>query len=378
MPYEIKGRLSLKIYFEGIEFPFERANSLDFLHISSSTRTAVPMLHFRLIDTVEYFSNSKFLADGTRITLVMNSADSPKSNTVVFRLNSYKKPLIAAGSGYEFDAYLDVPVFWHASQTNSITSTSSGALQELATICGLSMVTQNTVDTQTWIPRNIPYFEWARQIAERGYRSERSCMQLALTPNKELRYRDLSDTPALSGGFVFPNPKSGYFSVTDFQPKSNSGTMNHQTAYQEKRVVQSAVATNPQEDLSSIGVTKVKAQDKLFLNSSVKNSVKQSRVRFSPIDAGNVHPNYERALYQNRRLSNLFTNVIEIVTPEATSLDALDYVSLSLDFDLPASPALYNGNYWVSAKAIYIQGNNYYEKFELSSNTIRNNSGTAL
>jgi hypothetical protein len=336
------------------------------------------MLHMRLVDTVEFFANSTYLADGTLITLVIQANESPVSDTYRFRLNSYKKPITATGSGYEFDAYLDVPRYWSGSPTDAVTSTSSGVLQSIAAECDLNFRGQSTNDSQLWLPRNLPYFEWARQISERGYRSDTSCMQMALTLNKELRFLDMTDFPDLRGNFIFPTPKQGFFLVTDFQPKSASGSSNHQSGYGEVRVQQSSIlATTLHKDHNNVGVKKSAVDGHILMNSDVKNSFKQSKVRYSPIDIGNVHDHYEQAIYQNRRLSGMFSSKIELVTPERTGLGALDYVGLTLDFDTPAAPKIFNGNYWVSAHAIYIQTNNYYEKFELVSNVLKNNSSNS-
>jgi hypothetical protein len=94
-------------------------------------------------------------------------------------------------------------------------------------------------------------------------------------------------------------------------------------------------------------------------------------VRYSPIDPGNVHSDYEKALYQNRRLANLFQNRIDVVTPERTTLGVLDYVNLTLDLSTSYSPKRFNLDYWITSHVVYIHGNNYYEKFELMSNVLR-------
>jgi hypothetical protein len=370
MPYEIEDRLRLKIYFDDEEFPFERLNSLDMLHISCSTRIGVPMLHMRLQDSTEFFANTKFLADGTKITLVIQPWTEPVSDTYIFRMNSYKKPLNATGSGYEFDAYLDVPIYWHASQTKPIEKTSAGAIEEIASLCGMTSKVKPTVDRQLWLPRNLPYFEWARQISERGYRSERSCMQLGITPKKNLRYLDMQDPPAPVAKFLFPDPRAGYIYTTDFIPQAKTGSANHQTNYRETRIEQDLLAANLNPVHKQVQIRKLNP-GKLLVSSKIRGVVPQAKVRYAPIDPGNVHPYYERALYQNRRLSNVFLNRIDIITPERTALSVLDYVNLTLDLSTTYSPKLFNLDYWITSHAIYIHANNYYEKFELASNVIK-------
>lgn len=377
MPYELKGRLSLKLFFNGDEFPFERANSLDFLHVSSSTRIALPMLHLRLIDSVEFFSNSSYLADGTVITIVVQQGDSPLTRTMKFRLNSFKKPLIGQGSGYEFDAYLDHPIYWAGSQVNAIQGNSSSVLKQIATLCGLKFEGDSTSDSMSWIPRNRPYHEWARSISERGYKSEMGCMQLAVNSSSVMRYVDLQAETKPKAGLVFPAPKPGFFLITDFQPAAATGSINTQSVYGEQRLTQSTENAS-QRAYDTVKFRRMSDDGKAMINAGVKTAVSKARVRYAPISFGNQHEFYEQALYQNRRLSNAFSSRVDALSPEMTNLGVLDKVEVTLDFDQSSSPKIFNGNYFVTSHVIYVQGNNYYEKFELASNVLRNNSGTSL
>ena len=324
------------------------------------------MFHLGLKDNIGYFSNSDYLKDATKVTFVIQPNESETSDTYVFRINSYR-----GTSDVEMDGYLDTPQYWHGSQTEPLKGTSSSVISQIAAATGLNAKVTSTVDTQTWFPRNIYYFEWARQISERGYRSDYSCMQLALTENREIRYLDLQDTPVPAGTFSFPSPTSGQFLFTDFRPTAASGSMNHQTAYQESRVQQMVIGPLKSSTLSTSNFKKIDPQGNILVSSKVKSEVLQSRVKYSPISSGNVHPFYEQALYQNRRLSNLFLNKFEALTVERTGLTVLDYVQVNYDDPLSTNSRSFKGTYWISAHAIYIHGNNYYEKFELVSNTSR-------
>jgi hypothetical protein len=107
----------------------------------------------------------------------------------------------------------------------------------------------------------------------------------------------------------------------------------------------------------------------LLVNTGVQQLVKQSRVSFEPLNAGNVHDNYERALYQNRRVSNLFSSGIEVSTAERTNIQLLDTVQVSIDTP-DQYMKVYSGTYRVASRVVYVVGNNYSEKFELFRRTL--------
>ena len=194
-------------------------------------------------------------------------------------------------------------------------------------------------------------------------------MQLAITTRSKLRYLDMQDPPKPVAKFMFPDPAVGYIYTTAFIPRTQSGSWNHQTAYKETRIEQDLLGElNPVH--KNVSVRKLNP-GYLLVSPQVKGIVPQARVRYSPLDPGNVHPYYEKAIYQNRRLSNLFLNRIDIITPERTLLGALDYVNLTLDLSTSYSPKKFNLDYWITSHVVYIHANNYYEKFELASNVLK-------
>ena len=93
MALEVEGRISLKIYFNGKELPIGYGTGLaiNFVHMSSSTRIAVPMIHISLSDSVDYLVTNKLLFDNCLITIVIGD-QSNHSTTYEFRLNSFTNP----------------------------------------------------------------------------------------------------------------------------------------------------------------------------------------------------------------------------------------------------------------------------------------------
>lgn len=371
MSYEIKDRLSLKVVFNDDEFLFGRVNSLDFIHMVASTRIGVPMLHMALQDNVGFLSETKHLADAARIQIVVAARANSKSNTYVFRLNSYKRTPNSGGHRYEIDAYPDCSTYWHASQQDPVSGTSYSALSQIASTCGLNFSGDQTADQQVWLPSNTQYHEWARLISERGFRSDTSCMQLGMNIDRSLVYRDLSNDVLPSVQLYFGGYKDGFVMISDAVPTTAAGSMNHFSGYADRMVEQDLSAAPRTND--SVNVNLKAGEGSLQINPRVKRAVQRSSVRFAPIDPGNVHSEYERALYQNRRLNNLFTSRLEVVTPEPTALSLLDVVSVTMEGNQDYLRS-YSGNYRLASRVIRVQGNEYFEKFELLRKTITESS----
>lgn len=363
MSYEIKDKLSLKILFNNEEFLFGRANSLNFLHMVASTKIGVPMIHLSLQDNLDTLSESKHLADGARIQVVLAGRDG-KNTTYVFRVNSSKRTPRSGGYLYEIDGYIDASTYWHASTPDAIKGTSYKALSQIASRCGLAFQGDQTADEQVWIPRNIRYNEWARQISERGYRSDNSCMQLGLNFDKTLTYRDITNARAVSGNFLFGEYRRDSILVTDIQPDNSAGSMNHFSGYSDELVEQDVNRAGVYRRNSSVQVQKGEGESSLLINSKIKSAVGQSKIAFAPIDVGNSHPEYEKALYQNRRINNLFSSKLSLVTPSSTNIKLLDRVQVTLD-KTTAYLKMYSGEYIVGTRVIHVQSNEYFEKFEL-------------
>lgn len=369
MSYEISGRISIKVLLNDEEFPFLRANSLEFLHMASSTRISAPMCHFALQDNIDFLSESKHMADGSKIQLVISARDSGKSDTYVFRLNSYSRSSNSGAQRYEVDGYLDCSQYWNASTFEGFKGTSYEAISNIATKTGLQFSGDQTTDSQVWYPSNVPYFEWAQWIAERGYRSDSSCMQLGLDFDKTLEYKDVSDFKSPKTLFSYGGYREGYVLAIDITPKIRSGSMNHYTGYADSLVEQDALKEGIYRTNSKVTINKQAREGALLLNSKLKKEINQNRVAFAPIDIGNVHPEYEKALYQNRRGNNLFSSYLDLVTPEPTQLKLLDVVTVSME---KASEHLkiYSGDYRIASRVIYVKNNDYFEKFELLRRTL--------
>lgn len=360
MPYALKDRLFASILFNGREFPFE-GNALDFIHLSSSVRSALPILTFKITDVTKFLSLNNYLVDGTLITVT--AGKEQQKTAYNFRLFSSTE-LPSNSPEYRIHAYLDAPKYWSSSLIQSQKGTTSEVLRFLANRCGMTYNGVKTSDSQVWIPQNLPIREFVRKIQQYGWVNDSSCMQAGVTLGKELRYRNVSDFADYPVKDFFATTKvtDTVKPMTDYAPRNRSGFYNVTSGYKDSRVTQSVLL----EDATHTKVTFKKNSSKLMMSNEVKGQLEQNKVSYAPVDVGNTHENYERALYQNRRLGNLFTLGLEILTPEFTACDLLDVVSVEVELPDVKGMRQYGGKYLVLSKVIYIQGGNYYEKLELA------------
>lgn len=355
----------------GVELPLGYGTGLavNFIHMSCSTRLAVPMLHISLNDSVDFLLNNKLLFDNCLITVVIGD-QSAQSTTYEFRLNSFTNPTSAVSDSrnIEVDAYLNLTKYWQSTSYMAFTGTSSSLIGDIALKCSLNYLGDKTSDSQTWFPRNLPYYEWARATSERGYKSETSCMQLGVDLSKTLVYRDVSSMESPVAKISIGKPKPGYIFGLDASPSSSPGAKNNLSGYSSNLVEQDLL--DPTHKTTSKVKLATRTDSKsLSMNTEVKTEAGLGRVRFSPIDPGNVHPKYEVALYQNRRITNLFVNKLEIVVKEPSGLKLLDCVAVDLDNENRNLSKL-GGTYRLASRVVYFQGMDYMEKLEFTSRSV--------
>lgn len=367
----IQDRLSIGILFNGQEFPFNRINSMDFLHMAASSKIAIPMIHLKLRDVLGWISRTNALFDGTIITVTI----APRNHEAIpynFRLNSYKEQRVGDSVSYEIDGYLDIPRYWFGSQQEPINGTSSSALEEIARQCNLLPQVDNTSNEQQWLPRNRQYHQWAREIAASGYVSDSSCMILATDFDKSLRYLNINASRNVTAHLSLVNRIEGAIHVVSHKPVASSGTSNHVGGYNNEYVQQMPLEDNRYRVHRRIDVRNDE-KGNMMMSGEIKNVSPHTNVQFGPIDPGNVGETYERGVYQNRRMQMLYSVGLEVLTPELTNLGVLAVVELSTPEH--ESVRMYSGRYVVAARTIYVQGIDYYEKLLLIRKTL-NTEGT--
>jgi hypothetical protein len=362
MALNIHDRLYLQILINGVEFPLDKLNTLQYLHISESVRSYVPVLNMKLVDATKFISQNNLLVDGAIIKVTIG-VDGRKKSYEFRRFNHKAIPGGDGGTQYQVSAFLNVPLYWMASTMKAFNGTAAEAIKYIANACDLNFYGVTTSETQLWMPYNTRYCEFARQVAERAWVDSESCVQLAVSADKTARLINVSDFDTRKATEVFSN-KGTYASalpVTDQQIVSKSGFFNSVGGYQDTMIQQSLTDTTD-KDISQVNVKR--NSKTISMNKSVKDSVPQAKVKYAPIDVGNITPHYEDALYQNRRLSGLFTFGVEFNTAYLVDSNLLDIVMCELTMPEVSGMQDISGNFLLTSKVTYIEGMNFYQKME--------------
>lgn len=343
MGYRLRDEIEIAIFLDGKEFPLSEGNALNFLHCAESTKYLVPTVHFAATDMMGAMRTLQ-LSDATQITVLVKS--SGIQEVMHFRANTWSRSPAGGTELFDIDGFLDAPKFRIGSSAEGISATSSGALQEIATRCGLTYSGETTNDHQLWLPRNLNYAQFTNYIANRGYMSDESHMVTAVDLTGNLLYRNVRK-PKQVIPVCYRFLSGTALHCVEFVPVVNSGLTNSVSGYRDQRVQQSIFqqANKVHDKLEFTPGSK-----RLLVNNDVREDIKRSNVTYSPIDFGNVHEQSERAKYQNSRFDALRSLGGEFVFDMPTKLHVLDTIQLTSQ---PNSE--YDGEYVITHKVIYVQ-----------------------
>lgn len=336
--------------------PLSEGNAVTVLHIMTSSKVTLPAMHLQLVDALQIMPQFN-LSDGSSVTVVIEGQVKVERK---FRVHSWYRTQFGLGFSYTLDCYYDSPKYWATTSVAGIQGSSHDAIKQIADKCGLQFWDQNTNtnDNMLWMPTNKPYGAFARDIARYGYINDKSHMVLAVDTTGVVRYKNVNaeSNPEITVGYVNTNNEENFVTMVDFRAITQSGTNNIIGGYLHDRYVQSiAKDGNLESELSVVSKSEVP-----LMNSEVRDQISQGTVSFSPIDAGNVHPKYERAKYQNTRYNLLKSMQVEFLFPLQTSFEPTD----SFKYVAPVTQhnEEYNGEYFVMAKVIFVTGTSYQEK----------------
>jgi len=351
--------MEVSVFINNVEYPLGPGeNTVAFIHIGYSTKTMLPTLHFKLIDTIKSLDQLQ-LQDAIPIRIVIKPLQA-QTQTFNFRKFHHEKEFNGNSFEYDIDGYYDAPRYWSGTATAGIRGTSNDVLSQIASTCGIPYDGTSTSDAMLWMPRNRTFGEFAKKVAARGYASAGSYMVLGVDPIGGMKYKDVNNLPAPTAKIVLGQYEMGSFTATGYNPQAKSGLNNKMTGYKNQRVQQSMVAADTHTVHDQITFTP-DSNAPLF-NSAIPDKIQQGYKTFSAIDVGNVHPSYEQAVYQNMRFANLYSMSVEFLLSTPTNLQLLDTFTFSVDTENQKQDVAYAGVYTIAARAFLITGANYGEK----------------
>lgn len=361
--YQLAERLFVDIKIDNVSLPFE-AITLGHIQINSGRKFHVPMGSISISDPVGIIGRNIFLVDGAQIVIKLsNQAEHANPKSYYFRLFNSVKRTVNGAPSYSITFLADYVSYLNQSTTKTLTGTSAKVIEEIAKKCGLKYYADPTSDKQDWMPINEKYCKFVNSIASAGYINDRSCMMYGIDLNGVLKYIDYNqikfdkDVPV----FVYGrNANKGETQVWDRKFIGSSGVMNAAGGYNTTRVEQNIITG---EDSKFNDVKTVRKSNRLSMGSVNKEKITRGRVNFAPVNCGNVHDNYQQAIHQNTRITNMQNVAFRIATMQMSNYELFDPVKFDL-FEVSSNSlvkdTVNSGNYVIEEKTIFVTPNSLY------------------
>lgn len=328
------------------------------IQMDGSDQFGIPILIISLADKTGGNIAQKYnpMPDGTLIGVTLS--DGSLSVTREYR---HSKSIIDGGS-MTIRAYLNHPKYIIESTKSCIRDTSYNVMYKIAETCGFSLDCPQTADSMLWQASNQRWINFARHVMDGSYMSDTSMMTGRITNDGVLRVVDLN-TPSSSMGLY--GYDQGSIPLMAFRPEPVP-VANIKGGYKSALVIPGIVAGKIIDFVDFLA-------EEVSLNRHPRMSdfVGQATVAYASLaHPANLHSNYHRAVYNNKRADVLFNMKAKIVSTILTNIDALDVIQTSLDNSNDGSSSgtlftSYNGLWRVSSKSIYITQGSYYERFSL-------------
>jgi hypothetical protein len=285
-----------------------------------------------------------------------------------FRVNSVKITPGATGDTVDLDGYLDYPKFWIETTTQVYKDkTSNAVLAQIAQNVGLEYEGDVTSDTQTWQGAKRRVHAFCSAVANHGLSSQTSCMKLAVCLDGKMRYKDVSklETANPKAQLLIGDIRTGYLTVVSHLPKNSGGSANRKSGYKQTMLEYSTIRSETYRTHTNV-MADINEGGAFNMNARVRAEVNAGSHNVAPIDYGNVHDDYHRAKYQNRRGTALFNVGLDVLINMPAISQPYIRVFDTVTVTAPEEQSEQNGAYIVVSHAVMITNGQYHEKLELT------------
>lgn len=278
---------------------------------------AVPSMRMNLYDSDDILSRKLNLQNGTKVNIRLGK-DSTTAPEYSFRVFGWGRPRASSGRILQIACVLDCPKYSAGAYSEVFSGNSSDVMAQVAQTCGLTYDAPRVTptDSMNWMNFNATRLSFTEDVAVHGYASDQSCMYRMLRADGVLTYKDLIDVVKQNPLYSFchntdKGNTSTIYDVRIVKDASTSGVFTYFMNYGTKRHGHDYKNTN----FSLKSLTLDTQGGTIPVNTDISGQIdNQSRVEYSGYDPGtgsedgnNVHPFYQTAFYQNRRLMNLFS-----------------------------------------------------------------------
>lgn len=373
----------VRLFINNLEFPLS-PGSFSYVRTIHNVLLGVPTFDLVFYDPTATIMNTMQIADGVPIVLTLGDANHLDQPPIQENFRVFGKPKTlpspqGGATAYRVLGVIDAPKFLRKNPGKSYTGTSAQVITQLANETGLtSQISHNTADSMTWLPDRKSYATFAWSVALHGWADPQSLMVLSLDEFGGLRYANLSDISAtvtpvatfFQGGDPTGYPKPWYM-LTDWRQISKSGFNNYWIGYDLRTRQMKSDGTWQQFD--QVNLTKTGGN--VEVNADVYNQLQGAgRIDLMPVDCGNVHPNYFRAMHQNKRLKTFYSQGVQILINRCTSFNPLDPVQvIVLNQANSTIDDTIKGVYLITGRTREITGLTCWEKLSMTTSALAKN-----
>ena len=388
----IAGRVFVDIKIDNKDLP-SSANLVERITMTEGNGAYSPAIELILNDHSGHLGADLALTDGNEILVTIGrSANSLNTVSRQYRLFGQKQVVTAFGPQIKAVGTYDAPGYLSGSARESFKGNSSQALQEVATKSKMSYSGpeefngRSMNDSQVWRAVCQSRASYAQDVCRHGYMDPHSAMMLVATSAGCLKYRNLADVIEIAPEKIkrlflhSVPPATGDTSKVVYQVRaakdmSVSGLMNNWQNYGSTRYEHTLDGVAKSHDNIDVKT----AGSYLSINSQVAQTVEKSRREYSPLDCGNTHTDYSRALYQNIKLLGLFSERLSLLTTDVTDVQLLDPVIYrQANADLK-EPVKNSDVYLIVGKSILLKGGaSYAERIELARMSLTTEGSSTL
>ena len=360
------GQWFLEISIDGTPI-LANPTTVPYIHIINNMHQNLPILDFAYKDS-SGITDTLRLKDGTSITCSIGVAGGHIYQGLPFRMiGSPKGNPTDSSTGITIKAVLDNPAYMRKIMDTHVDGTSTALAQKIAGMAGLKFDGDNANDKMVWLPNRLPLASSLKKHSEKAWASDKSSFIVGVDDSGTLYYKDLDKLAAASATKTFSsNPSEGhYISFWSFDAKdqlynNTKGYGSTSIGHKEDGTVDELAKIDMRSFAGDIG------------GSFMKNVIgsRGGRVDHLPIQSGNVHDNWNKAIHQNSRIKSMFSCDLVILTDTPSQVKMFDKVKV-----IPYDPATAQprqtlvGDYIVTAFTRTIHRNQYYEKITLTTNT---------
>lgn len=362
---------------EGVlELPLSPDTLISFYSVENATMFC-PELQFEFLDLENIFQK-KEIKESAKIEVVVTDAIEKNSQPIKTKWRILGSPRIAfnvAGSTVLIQAIPDCPkYFLEVVQGCFKDMKASDIIQTLAPKCGIKVGNiMDTNDKAIWYSSMRTYAYFFKYLADHSFSNDTSCYIVGLNEKTEINLVDMNKRIAENEGDwtftkdldLLKSPQGRYLYAMEYNIPQN---LNNYIDGYGKRLLA------PKLDGSFIEeqTIKVKLNNRsITMNTAIKNNINNYMTNIRPIDCGNCHDYYEEAAYRNKRQRSIYNSDIHILSHYLAPLKLFDVVKVSV---LRQNKQI-ECKFMVTAKTRTIIGSRYYEKYQLTTNSLNLNFG---